>query len=185
MVNSALSAEETLKNRLEELNNELKEARSVIGHLMDLNEQAISVKVSPKIHNEEVGMNTDLSLASEEGLNTIIADNEGSQTAEVLKTKPPGLIELGNSRNWMNASTAQAGKRYSSTDYSESFASKMHKMSRAIGRMLDNPVALKNLKDPVFHIPGMLPADVNLGNTGTLPATRVQTLSRLMVRTGK
>ena len=179
MVNSALAAEETLKNRLEELNNELKEARSVIGHLMDLNEQAISVKVSPKIHNEEVGMNTDLSLASEEGLNTIIADNEGSQTAEVLKTKPPGLIELGNSRNWMNASTAQAGKRYSSTDYSESFASKMHKMSRAIGRMLDNPVALKNLKDPVFHIPGMLPADVNLGNTGTLPATRVQTLSRL------
>jgi hypothetical protein len=44
--------------------------------------------------------------------------------------------------------------------------------------MMDNPVALKNLKDPYYHIPALQAMDVNFGSVGTLLATRVQTLSR-------
>jgi hypothetical protein len=44
--------------------------------------------------------------------------------------------------------------------------------------MLDNPVALKNLKDPIYHVPGMQAMDINFGAVGTLLSTRVQTTSR-------
>ncbi|MCE2682258.1 MAG: type IX secretion system membrane protein PorP/SprF [Cryomorphaceae bacterium] len=63
--------------------------------------------------------------------------------------------------------------------YKESFSSKLRQAGRAVSRMLDNPVALKNLKDPHYHIPGMQPTEVNFGAVGTLLATRVQTMSRL------
>lgn len=63
--------------------------------------------------------------------------------------------------------------------YKESFSSKLRQAARAVSRMMDNPVALKNLKDPHYHIPGMQPTEVNFGAVGTLLATRVQTMSRL------
>ena len=59
------------------------------------------------------------------------------------------------------------------------FKSKMNKMARSIQRMMDNPVALKNSRDPHYHIPGMTSQDVNMGATGTLLRPRVQTLSRI------
>jgi hypothetical protein len=63
--------------------------------------------------------------------------------------------------------------------YKESFASKLRQAGRAVSRMMDNPIALKNLKDPHYHLPGMQPTEVNFGSVGTLLATRVQTISRL------
>jgi hypothetical protein len=63
--------------------------------------------------------------------------------------------------------------------YKESFSSKLRQAGRAVSRMLDNPIALKNLKDPHYHIPGLQPTEVNFGAVGTLLATRVQTMSRL------
>ncbi len=63
--------------------------------------------------------------------------------------------------------------------YKETFSSKLRQAGRAVSRMLDNPVALKNLKDPHYHLPGMQPTEVNFGSVGTLLAMRVQTMSRL------
>ncbi len=63
--------------------------------------------------------------------------------------------------------------------YKETFSSKLRQAGRAVSRMLDNPIALKNLKDPHYHIPGLQPTEVNFGAVGTLLATRVQTMSRL------
>jgi hypothetical protein len=45
--------------------------------------------------------------------------------------------------------------------------------------MMDNPIALKNSRDPQYHVPGLLSQDVNFGATGTLLRTRVQTMSRI------
>ena len=61
---------------------------------------------------------------------------------------------------------------------SHSFSSKMRQLRRTIERMIDNPIALKNLKDPHYHVPGMQAVDINFGAVGTLLATRVQTTSR-------
>lgn len=70
------------------------------------------------------------------------------------------------------------GTRFTKTDYKIPFSSKMSNMARSLQRMLDNPVALKNMKDPYYHVPGMQAMDVNFGAVGTLLATRVQTVSR-------
>jgi hypothetical protein len=112
----------------------------------------------------------------------LIEDAPTNNTAEnqkSLSTYPLEELDVPVSRNWIGANTVANAPKVSSTDYSSSFSSKFNKAARALSRMMDNPVALKNLKDPSFHLPGMLPADVNFGNTGTLPATRVQTLTRL------
>lgn len=53
------------------------------------------------------------------------------------------------------------------------------KFSRTVKRMVDNPIALKNVKDPIFLLPGMQPMDVNFGMAGKLLTTRVQANSRL------
>lgn len=76
------------------------------------------------------------------------------------------------------ANFATTYNRFGSSGYKESFSSKLTKAGRALQRMMDNPVALKNLKDPHYHVPGMSPIDINFGSVGTLLATRVQSVSR-------
>lgn len=66
-----------------------------------------------------------------------------------------------------------------SVEYKVSLKSRLNSFSRSVQRMMDNPVALKNFRDPQFHVPGMLANDVNFSSAGTMLSTRVQTLSRL------
>jgi type IX secretion system PorP/SprF family membrane protein len=68
---------------------------------------------------------------------------------------------------------------FSSDNYRLTFKQKLNKFSREIRRMMDNPIALTNFRDPYYHVPGMLPNDVNFSSTGTMLSTRVQTISRL------
>lgn len=68
--------------------------------------------------------------------------------------------------------------RKSASNSYNSFSAKMRRLQRTIERMVDNPIALKNLKDPHYHVPGMQAVDINFGAVGTLLATRVQTTSR-------
>ncbi len=94
-----------------------------------------------------------------------------------LSTKPVELFETVSGRHWSTQERAKSN-RISSVVPDDNFSSKMNRAMRTIGRMMDYPVALKNLKDPMFNMPGMLPIDVNNGLIGTLPGTRIQTLSR-------
>lgn len=95
-----------------------------------------------------------------------------------IETLPAEEIEVSVSREWKSASFG-SGQRYAKSSVNESFSSKFSRTMRLIGRMMDNPVALKNLKDPNFSVPGLSSLDINNGLTGTLPATRIQTMSRL------
>jgi type IX secretion system PorP/SprF family membrane protein len=97
-----------------------------------------------------------------------------------LTTTPaqPVDVESYKEKNYRTGPTFTTSNRFSSTDYKESFSSRLSKAKRALTRMMDNPVALKNLKDPYYHIPALQAMDVNFGSVGTLLATRVQTLSR-------
>ena len=56
---------------------------------------------------------------------------------------------------------------------------KLSRFSRNVQRMMDNPVALQNFRDPHYHVPGMLPTEINFSSAGTMLSTRVQSLSRL------
>ena len=68
---------------------------------------------------------------------------------------------------------------FSSSDYSVSLKNKMKKATRTLQRMMNNPIALTNYRDPSFHLPGKLNNDINFSSTGTMLATKVQAMSRL------
>jgi type IX secretion system PorP/SprF family membrane protein len=55
----------------------------------------------------------------------------------------------------------------------------VHKLGRALGRLLNNPITLRNQNDPYYHVPGMQATDINFGAVGTLSSTRIQTVSRV------
>lgn len=130
-----------------------------------------NVRQNPQRFETEVVVNNNSELE------LILAGSENKE--QKLNTMPVKELDIAVSRNWSEAKSHSNSIRYGSSEHSESFSSRLNKATRALSRMMDNPVALKNLKDPSFHIPGMLPADVNFGNTGTIPATRIQTLTRL------
>ncbi len=69
-------------------------------------------------------------------------------------------------------------KKFATSEYHLSVSSRLGILTRRLQRMLDNPVALKNLNDPYYHVPGMQSNDVNFAAVGTFLATRVQTVSR-------
>ena len=106
--------------------------------------------------------------------------NSLNKNEKVLKTqKAKELNYARNERNLLySKKDAVAVQRFEKTDYKLSFSAKLSRMGRKVQRMLDNPVALKNMKDPHYHIPGMQATDINFGTVGTLLSTRVQTLSR-------
>lgn len=65
------------------------------------------------------------------------------------------------------------------SNYESSYKYKLAKFGRELQRMMDNPIALQNNRDPHFHVPGALPNDLNFGSAGTIMNTRVQAMSRL------
>jgi type IX secretion system PorP/SprF family membrane protein len=114
-----------------------------------------------------------------ENQNTNLAILENKIVLESLETEKAKEIpnEI-SSKDFASKSFTSKNVRFVKTDYKMPFSSKLNKMGRSIQRMMDNPVALKNTKDPYYHVPGMQAMDVNFGAVGTLLATRVQTVSR-------
>lgn len=115
--------------------------------------------------------------------NSIGADpySEGNKDVTDLPTEEAKIIEsvlVNDQKLVAKEKSSNSRNTFAKTDYKLSFASRMSKMGRSIQRMMDNPVALKNMKDPYYHVPGMQSMDVNFGAAGTLLATRVQSVSR-------
>ena len=133
---------------------------------------------------------TDRTLESNTNQINQITSNEVQKTNIDLKEKEIGLVSFetekakeiayssSNEEFGNKTFSSQNNVRFAQSDYKMSFGSKLSKMGRTIQRMLDNPVALKNTKDPYYHVPGMQTIDVNFGAVGTFLATRVQTVSR-------
>lgn len=102
--------------------------------------------------------------------------NKGS-----VRTYAPRTIEYDwfSGRGYFSETYASNAKKFKTDDRKTSLKNRLNKFSRAIQRAMDNPIALKNSRDPHYHVPGMLPQDVNFGANGTLLTTRVQTMSRI------
>jgi type IX secretion system PorP/SprF family membrane protein len=118
------------------------------------------------------------------GLNKVLEVNQpkrdlislGQIDLERIQTKDP--VKIDPLTFSTSTSTSRGTQRYSGNEYKVSFNSRLHKIGRSLQRMLDNPVALKNLRDPYYHVPGMQAMDVNFSAVGTMLATRIQTVSR-------
>lgn len=119
--------------------------------------------------------------STETSIETFLAqDNAESKNEKILKTQKAKELSYARKERAILYSSVNAGsgQRFERTEYKVSFSAKLSRMGRKVQRMLDNPVALKNMKDPLYHVPGMQATDINFGSVGTLLSTRVQTLSR-------
>lgn len=125
-------------------------------------------KNSDKSTNVGVQMNTEASVSE-----SFYAETKENN----IETRPAEVID------WY-ASPAPVGVHAyehsgSSSDYKRSFSDKLRTLGRTIQRMMDNPIALKNSRDPQYGLPGMTAQDINFSAVGGLLTTRVQTLSRV------
>ena len=97
-----------------------------------------------------------------------------------LQTKEPRVVDVfANDEHSSIVRTESRVSYFSSEGYKMSFKTRFNNWGHSVQRMIDNPIALKNFRDPHYHVPGMLPQDVNFSFVGTLIAPRIQTLSRL------
>ncbi|MFT5859793.1 MAG: hypothetical protein ACI865_001897 [Flavobacteriaceae bacterium] len=64
-------------------------------------------------------------------------------------------------------------------DYKAGLSIKLKRLSNKIRQMADNPVALRNSRDPHYHVPGMTSNDISFSSAGTLVSTKVQAMSRI------
>ncbi len=101
------------------------------------------------------------------------ADND-LKAAYLLPIKPIQPIQ------WkMPSDESESISRANHHDYKRSFRSTVKSISHSIQRMMDNPIALKNSRDPQYGLPGLTAQDINFSSVGSLLTTRVQTLSRI------
>jgi hypothetical protein len=70
-------------------------------------------------------------------------------------------------------------KKKTLTKYQLMMKTKAGSFGRKVMGMMNNPIALKNFRDPHYNIPGLSVSDINFSSAGSQLATRVQTLSRL------
>jgi hypothetical protein len=156
-----------MANTIDSPNNVTNENSIHLSSLQQINEQTTVVLLSKQ---EE-----DKSVTTKE-IEEVDAINEQSVLTEKV-IQDVSMNETVSEQEVKTTTTPRTTQTHSV--YKETFSSKLRQAGRALSRMLDNPVALKNLKDPHFHLPGMQPTEVNFGSVGTLLATRVQTISRL------
>lgn len=166
--------------QVQEVDNNLKESEnenSVSDHSYN-NETA-------QLHSGEDGNASSNYLVDEElainkvkelplsGVNARALEPHEVHELEVLSTNDYEIVDRAQFNN------SKEEHETFSTEYHMTMKMKMSRFTRSVQRMMDNPVALKNYRDPYYHVPGMLPTDVNFSAAGTMLSTRVQTLTRL------
>jgi len=101
---------------------------------------------------------------------------ELTEIIESINGKSEGLI-LENTNDMANVENNSAQKVAKSLS-SKSLKSRLNSAFRKINRMMDQPIALQNSKDPYINVPGMTGFQSNFGMVGTLLRDRFQVTSR-------
>ncbi len=181
----------SLKLQLQELKNENAILQTALAngyatHDLESDKSYSSESESDRKANGSGGVNDEREadkngfFASTDGKSTTknLGDMTNSDKGRVIEPRRAVIIDFepGWSRKIQPYTSRSAG---GSTEMKIAFKTKVDRALRSVQRMMDNPVALKNSRDPHYLTPGVLPQDVNFGAVGTLLTTRVQTLSRL------
>lgn len=158
---------------------------------IDLSENMNTVKVDENsnyatITNDIVAVNNKKEInksRTEEVISSQI-DNTNLLAAEsgntpVLKTFKVRPVKIPGVNKTISRGQVMYGIYSSSGNYKSSMRSKINQLSRTLQRMLDNPIALTNYKDPNYHVPGMTQNDISFSSAGNMLASRVQAFSRL------
>lgn len=141
------------------------------------NGQVAETHVFNENGEESVTNPTDISYADE-----VIGErgNSVDGEAEADRIVRPTDVKDFEKRVWRDRKTISFNNAMATSgDHRTSFKERMKKFSRSLERMMNSPIALKNSRDPHYHVPGMTANDISFSSAGTLISTRVQTLSRL------
>lgn len=133
-------------------------------------DQAINSEIENKAETVPNLAENVMTSKSEDG-----SENANSTVASEPKSKEPKNEIQTNRSN--TAATMTRGERITS-NYSNSFSSKVKFAMRKVVRMTENPIALTNSKDVYYHVPGMQTLNVNAATAGNLLRPRIQSVTR-------
>lgn len=112
-------------------------------------------------------------------LNEALGNVENTKSKD-FALREPREINAYQDRIWKDRKSVSIGNAIASKgNRRATLKGRIQKFSRSLENMLNAPIALKNSRDPHYHVPGMTPNDINFSSAGTLIGTRVQTMSRL------
>lgn len=150
-----------------------------------INNNSDAQKVFRK-ENEEIAINDETESKSNKSLakNQVLATYSNSHNytspnlEEVVASLSPSQDEPSLQEGEKQLKRRFSTGNQSSKGQSSSFQKGMKKFSRKVRKMADQPVALRNSKDPNFHAPFMTGFNSNFGMAGTLMRNRFQSTSR-------
>lgn len=140
-------------------------------------------KTSPKLlvqHKSPITSGTPYLKKSIELTQTSINNPTFTYSSLDLHTfKTEELPEVIASINIIPETSRKSKTTFSTVKTSKSLMSRLSDMSRKVKKMADQPVALRNAKDPYFHAPMMTGFNANFGMVGTKLRNRFQATSRM------
>jgi len=167
----------------------------------------IAIPVKAYVNSPQLSFNTtienNVAHTNENTLNQLLKNNTTVSTnnefyhQSVLDEAPKGINSLATSKDYKEFNHAifelipaddkiisflpkkkSTINRFVST-YNLTFKSKLGAFGRKVRGMADNPIALRNFRDPHYSIPGLSVSDVNFSSAGNQLASRAQTLTRV------
>lgn len=113
-------------------------------------------------------------ILPEENISQVLDLFEVTEFNEKAETDPFG------GRKWNPNRTQPNSIASNRSNYEKpSFKDRLSTFGRNLDRMMSAPIALKNSREPHYHVPGLTPSDISFSTAGTVVATRVQTNSRI------
>ena len=143
------------------------------------NPSQTEISITMEAENSNLGVtNTSVEGYTNE-LNEGVGNSENTESKD-FAVREPREINAYQDRIWKDRKSVSIGNAIASKgNRRTTFKGRMQKFSRSLEHMLNAPIALKNSRDPHYHVPGMTSNDINFSSAGTLIGTRVQTMSRL------
>ena len=117
-------------------------------------------------------------------LNTKVIENKTYNKLK-LTLKSFDLVTKRNKSELKYSETHQVENKEEKSNYKNfelnnfNLKSKVKRFVNSVDKAMKNPVALINLKDNWYQVPGLTSTDVNFASVGSLLSTRIQTSSRL------
>jgi hypothetical protein len=154
---------------------------AIIPHSNGSNNFELSQNVTAQAFNNSENVTNSQNSSYDSELSDRLAntDEVGEKNFYV---REPSEVKIYEGRVWKEPKSTWSDRSVGSSSGSssrKSFKDRFNKFTRSLERMMNSPIALKNSRDPHYHVPGKTANDINFSSAGTLIATRVQTMSRL------
>jgi hypothetical protein len=157
-----------------------------VSYVTNLSTQSVNTPQSSNIQSNSpfLSSSTQNGRTKTEELSTatskLFSENSQEFFENILRMKSPETVPV-QVKHKVNAPASQVTALKLNAEKSVKSETKIHdtKFSHKIKNMMNREIALRNLRDPMYIIPGLTQRDINFASTGGLFATRVQSFNRI------